>query len=75
MAKQFQLCILLVLGLALTCRATIYTVGDSAGWDISTDLDTWALGKRFVVGDALCEYLVYVRFSRMKEHIHRYKNF
>ncbi|KAG5533654.1 hypothetical protein RHGRI_027739 [Rhododendron griersonianum] len=54
MAKQFQVCVLLViLGLALTCRATLYNVGDSSGWDVSSDLDTWKQGKTFVVGDVL----------------------
>ncbi|KAM7491787.1 hypothetical protein LguiA_034708 [Lonicera macranthoides] len=46
--------LLIILGLALIrCRATTYTVGDSSGWDISTDLDTWTQDKRFVVGDVL----------------------
>lgn len=61
MAKQFQVCVLLViLGLALTCRATLYNVGDSSGWDVSSDLDTWKQGKTFVVGDVLGEYFVYI---------------
>uniref|UniRef100_A0A7N1A352 Phytocyanin domain-containing protein n=1 Tax=Kalanchoe fedtschenkoi TaxID=63787 RepID=A0A7N1A352_KALFE len=33
--------------------ATDYTVGDSAGWAIGTDYDTWASGKTFKVGDNL----------------------
>ncbi|CAJ1976582.1 unnamed protein product [Sphenostylis stenocarpa] len=33
--------------------ATIYTVGDSSGWDISTNFDTWIADKKFKVGDAL----------------------
>ncbi|XP_065872990.1 mavicyanin [Euphorbia lathyris] len=37
----------------LTCSATTYVVGDNSGWDISTDLDTWTLAKKFVVGDIL----------------------
>lgn len=61
MAKQFEVCVLLViLGLAITCRATLYNVGDSAGWDVSSDLDTWPKGKTFVVGDVLGEYFVYI---------------
>ncbi|KAL8151266.1 hypothetical protein V2J09_021074 [Rumex salicifolius] len=32
---------------------TMYTVGDSSGWDISTDLDSWVNGKSFLVGDSL----------------------
>ena len=50
-------CVLVVLGFALTCSAaTLYIVGDNAGWDISTDLDTWAQDKKFVVGDVLCKF-------------------
>ncbi|KAG4919474.1 hypothetical protein JHK84_056782 [Glycine max] len=37
----------------MTCSATTYTVGDSSGWDISTNLDTWIADKNFKVGDAL----------------------
>ncbi|XP_061337492.1 stellacyanin-like [Gastrolobium bilobum] len=37
----------------ITCSATTYTVGDSSGWDISTNLDTWVADKKFKVGDAL----------------------
>ncbi|KAH7839210.1 hypothetical protein Vadar_001275 [Vaccinium darrowii] len=53
MANQFLVCIVLALGLALTCRATLYNVGGSSGWDISSDLDTWTQDKKFVVGDVL----------------------
>ncbi|KAL2944095.1 Uclacyanin 1 [Bienertia sinuspersici] len=35
------------------CRATTYMVGDTSGWDISTNLDSWKTGKKFVVGDVL----------------------
>lgn len=38
------------------CNATTYFVGDSSGWDISSDLDSWTLGKRFSVGDILSKY-------------------
>ena len=58
MAKQLLLCVLVIFGLALTSKATVYTVGDNSGWDISTDLDTWAKDKRFVVGDILGKYIV-----------------
>ncbi|KAF2311654.1 hypothetical protein GH714_025863 [Hevea brasiliensis] len=53
MAKRALLCFLVILCFSLTSAATTYTVGDSSGWDISTDLDTWAQGKNFVVGDVL----------------------
>ncbi|KAF5456216.1 hypothetical protein F2P56_025721 [Juglans regia] len=53
MAKQLQVFVLVALSLALTCTATTYVVGDNSGWDISTDLDSWTKGKRFVVGDVL----------------------
>ncbi|XP_009760606.1 mavicyanin-like [Nicotiana tabacum] len=42
-----------ILALAYSCSATNYLVGDNSGWDISTDLDTWLSGKRFIVGDVL----------------------
>ncbi|KAL6008348.1 hypothetical protein ACLOJK_033857 [Asimina triloba] len=35
------------------CTATSYNVGDTSGWDISTNLDTWPIGKTFKVGDVL----------------------
>lgn len=53
MAKQLEVCVLVILSLALTCTATSYTVGDTSGWDISTDLGTWEKGKTFYVGDVL----------------------
>uniref|UniRef100_A0A2N9E7B8 Phytocyanin domain-containing protein n=1 Tax=Fagus sylvatica TaxID=28930 RepID=A0A2N9E7B8_FAGSY len=51
--KQLQVYVLVILSLALTCTATTYVVGDSSGWDISTDLETWEKNKTFYVGDAL----------------------
>ncbi|KAL8539508.1 hypothetical protein ACS0TY_001208 [Phlomoides rotata] len=33
--------------------AAVYTVGENSGWDISTDLDSWAKDKTFSVGDTL----------------------
>ncbi|KAJ7974853.1 Blue copper protein [Quillaja saponaria] len=36
-----------------TCNATTYTVGDTSGWDISTNLDAWTNDKKFTVGDVL----------------------
>ncbi|KAL6131791.1 PREDICTED: mavicyanin [Fragaria vesca subsp. vesca] len=54
MAKLLLVCGLVALGFALTCyAATTYTVGGNSGWDISTDLPTWASDKKFVVGDVL----------------------
>ncbi|KAJ8753004.1 hypothetical protein K2173_008739 [Erythroxylum novogranatense] len=53
MAKLVLTCILLALSLALTCNATNYMVGDTAGWDLSTDLDSWVQDKKFKVGDVL----------------------
>ncbi|KAF9686011.1 hypothetical protein SADUNF_Sadunf03G0114100 [Salix dunnii] len=44
---------LVVLGLAVTCNAAAYMVGDNSGWDMSTDIDTWAQDKTFFVGDLL----------------------
>ncbi|KAA8533920.1 hypothetical protein F0562_031437 [Nyssa sinensis] len=53
MAEQLLVHVIVILGLSLTCTATVYTVGDTSGWDISSDLDTWVKNKRFVVGDVL----------------------
>ncbi|WVY98433.1 hypothetical protein V8G54_030584 [Vigna mungo] len=39
--------------ITFTCSATTYTVGDSSGWDISTNIDTWIADKKFKVGDVL----------------------
>lgn len=54
---------LAVLGFALTCSATTYTVGDTSGWDISTDLNTWSNDKKFNVGDILCKLKLYYTFN------------
>ncbi|OWM75724.1 mavicyanin [Punica granatum] len=52
---SFSLLVALIGLLALTCKcdATTYMVGDTSGWDISTDLDTWTNDKTFNVGDVL----------------------
>ncbi|KAJ0772106.1 putative Phytocyanin domain, cupredoxin [Helianthus annuus] len=47
------LALLAITTFATRCLATTYTVGDSMGWDISTDVDSWAKDKHFVVGDVL----------------------
>lgn len=60
MAKIFLFLALLGLGLLLTCTATVYTVGDTAGWDISTDLNSWVAGKSFTVGDILGKFHLFL---------------
>ncbi|KAM7250140.1 hypothetical protein ACFE04_022023 [Oxalis oulophora] len=53
MAKCHLLCFFIV-GFGIMCvTATTYQVGDSSGWDISSDLDTWPNGKTFQIGDVL----------------------
>ncbi|CAM0903519.1 unnamed protein product [Alopecurus aequalis] len=47
------LCVVLAHGVAWEAHAASYTVGNSAGWDISADLPSWADGKTFNVGDVL----------------------
>uniref|UniRef100_A0A7N0SYJ7 Phytocyanin domain-containing protein n=1 Tax=Kalanchoe fedtschenkoi TaxID=63787 RepID=A0A7N0SYJ7_KALFE len=47
------ICVFIGVFLISSCAATIYTVGDTAGWDISADLDTWPIDKNFTVGDVL----------------------
>ncbi|XP_076958950.1 mavicyanin-like [Bidens hawaiensis] len=44
---------LIAFGFAITSDANTYVVGDNSGWDISTNLDTWEQGKKFIVGDVL----------------------
>lgn len=45
--------LLVLVSFATTSIATTYVVGDTSGWDISTNLDTWASDKTFKVGDVL----------------------
>uniref|UniRef100_A0A7C8Z7L0 Phytocyanin domain-containing protein n=1 Tax=Opuntia streptacantha TaxID=393608 RepID=A0A7C8Z7L0_OPUST len=44
---------LFVVCLAVPCLATVYTVGDSAGWTLGADYNSWSSSKTFVVGDSL----------------------
>lgn len=48
--------LLLVAGVAPRAEAVSYNVGNSAGWDPSADLPSWAGGKTFYVGDVLGTY-------------------
>jgi len=50
--------------ITFTCSATTYTVGDSSGWDISTNLDTWIADKTFKVGDVLGKYLTLLSIQK-----------
>ncbi|KAK3030185.1 hypothetical protein RJ639_039662, partial [Escallonia herrerae] len=47
------LCLIFTLCAAVPSLATVYTVGDSAGWALSVDYTTWTSGKTFSVGDSL----------------------
>ncbi|MBA0761678.1 hypothetical protein Gotri_024292 [Gossypium trilobum] len=53
MAKLILLSLLAIFCFALTSHAATYVVGDTSGWDISTDIDSWATNKTFNVGDVL----------------------
>ncbi|XP_076952529.1 mavicyanin-like [Bidens hawaiensis] len=55
MTKQLAFVVLglVAFGFAITSDANTYIVGDNSGWDISTNLDTWEQGKKFIVGDVL----------------------
>lgn len=55
--------------ITFTCSATTYTVGDSSGWDISTNLDTWITDKKFKVGDVLGKYLTLLYKLIYKDHV------
>ncbi|KMZ56245.1 Early nodulin-like protein [Zostera marina] len=46
--------VFVLLSLAATSTAKFYTVGGSAGWDVSADLVSWSVDKTFFVGDILC---------------------
>ncbi|EOA22849.1 hypothetical protein CARUB_v10003579mg [Capsella rubella] len=48
-----NLCIIFGTVVIRRCDATTYFVGDSSGWDISSDLESWTSGKRFSPGDVL----------------------
>ncbi|XVF49440.1 hypothetical protein PTKIN_Ptkin04bG0012200 [Pterospermum kingtungense] len=53
MAKLILLCFLAVFCFALTSDAATYMVGDTSGWDISSDIDSWVSDKTFKIGDVL----------------------
>ncbi|XVF54885.1 hypothetical protein PTKIN_Ptkin05aG0216600 [Pterospermum kingtungense] len=53
MAKLVLLCVLAIFCLILPSDAAMYVVGGTSGWDISTDIDSWASDKIFNVGDVL----------------------
>ncbi|RRT52616.1 hypothetical protein B296_00020266, partial [Ensete ventricosum] len=58
MAKLLEMLALIVLSLGPSAEATVFTVGDSAGWDISADLASWVANKVFSVGDALSTFSI-----------------
>lgn len=47
------LSVAMAIAMVITSEATQYTVGGTAGWDASTDFNTWLMNKTFVVGDTL----------------------
>ncbi|XP_044468978.1 blue copper protein-like [Mangifera indica] len=53
MVKLLLVYLLVTLSIALTTNATTYIVGGTSGWDISSDLESWAQNKVFNVGDTL----------------------
>lgn len=53
MAPKLQLISLLVILSVSACTASTYMVGDTSGWDISTNLESWTTDKQFNVGDVL----------------------
>ncbi|KAJ8772239.1 hypothetical protein K2173_027416 [Erythroxylum novogranatense] len=46
-------CAVLVMCMVVPSSATVYTVGDTAGWAMGNDYTTWTSGKSFAVGDSL----------------------
>ncbi|KAJ1272108.1 hypothetical protein BS78_06G177500 [Paspalum vaginatum] len=57
--------LLLVHGVPRRTEAASYKVGDSAGWDLSADLQSWAGGKTFYVGDVLV--FQYSKYNNLDE--------
>ncbi|XP_078162549.1 stellacyanin-like [Carex rostrata] len=53
MRNLLVLSAVVVMGIVLTGEASVYTVGNSAGWDISADFPSWVSNKTFYVGDVL----------------------
>ncbi|GAB2217481.1 hypothetical protein Droror1_Dr00000673 [Drosera rotundifolia] len=56
MAKDLMVLFLVLLMfccLPARSKATVYNVGGTSGWDLSTDIGSWAQGKTFVTGDVL----------------------
>ncbi|KAE8695015.1 hypothetical protein F3Y22_tig00110747pilonHSYRG00129 [Hibiscus syriacus] len=53
MANLILLCFLSIFCFLLTSHAATYVVGETSGWDISTNIDSWASDKRFNVDDVL----------------------
>ncbi|RLN04594.1 blue copper protein-like [Panicum miliaceum] len=54
MASRSALIALLVaVSCAAAASAVTFTVGDTQGWNLGVDYDTWARGKNFSVGDTL----------------------
>uniref|UniRef100_A0A2P2QSK8 Phytocyanin domain-containing protein n=1 Tax=Rhizophora mucronata TaxID=61149 RepID=A0A2P2QSK8_RHIMU len=47
------ICAVLVICMAVPSLATVYTVGETAGWALGSDYSTWTNGKTFAVGDSL----------------------
>ncbi|OAY65133.1 Blue copper protein [Ananas comosus] len=69
--------VIVVVGLARTSEGTSYTVGGSAGWDLSADFGSWLQNKTFYVGDAfyketfnvlrLCPAFQYSKYHTVNE--------
>jgi len=47
------LSVAMAIAMVIPSEATQYTVGGTAGWDASTDFNSWLMNKTFAVGDTL----------------------
>ncbi|XVF08534.1 hypothetical protein REPUB_Repub07fG0011100 [Reevesia pubescens] len=66
--KLILLCFLAIFCFAFTSHAATYVVGDTSGWDISTDMDAWVKDKIFNVGDVLLfQYSSYHTVSEVRK--------
>ncbi|XP_022132018.1 blue copper protein-like [Momordica charantia] len=45
--------VIFLISLAVPSFATVYTIGDAAGWASGVDYTSWTSGKTFTVGDSL----------------------
>lgn len=58
-SRSALIALLVVVSCAAAASAATITVGDTSGWKLGFDYDTWASGKTFSAGDQLGAYSVF----------------